>query len=290
MGFNGKQWFLVKIAMSKRKKLTVYDYLKSKGKRQLSNLFIHTVEEAVAAEEAGIDYIVAAHDLPKFGINASLNDVKKIREVAPNCFMQSAGPIPPASEYEAIKFAHDYLSFGVDCIYVGNHSLKWIRAMRDENIPTIGHVGLIPGKATWIGGLRAIGKTADEAIGVLKHTLDLQEAGVIGVELEVVPPKVAKVITDKVEIITMSMGSGSDCDAQFLFSNDVLGWNEGHIPRHARVYRNFKKEYARLQEERILAFKEFHEDTINKKFNDPKINVQIKDDEFDKFLELAEKI
>ena len=290
MGFNGKQWFLVKIAMSKRKKLTVYDYLKSKGKRQLSNLFVHTIEEAAAAEEAGIDYIVAAHDLPQFGINASLNDVKKIREVAPNCFMQSAGLIPPASEYEAIKFAHDYLSFGVDCIYVGNHSLKWIRAMRDENIPTIGHVGLIPGKATWIGGLRAIGKTADEAIGVLKHTLDLQEAGVIGVELEVVPPKVAKVITDKVEIITMSMGSGSDCDAQFLFSNDVLGWNEGHIPRHARVYRNFKKEYARLQEERILAFKEFHEDTINKKFNDPKINVQIKDDEFDKFLELAEKI
>ena len=276
--------------MIKRKKLTVYDYLKSKGKRQLSNLFVHTIEEAAAAEEAGIDYIVAAHDLPKFGINASLNDVKKIREVAPNCFMQSAGPTPPASEYEAIKFAHDYLSFGVDCIYVGNHSLKWIRAMRDENIPTIGHVGLIPGKATWIGGLRAIGKTADEAIGVLKHTLDLQEAGVIGVELEVVPPKVAKVITEKVEIITMSMGSGSDCDAQFLFSNDVLGWNQDHIPRHARVYRNFKKEYARLQEERVSAFKEFHEDAINKNFNDPKITVQIKDDEFDKFLELAEKI
>ena len=276
--------------MIQRKKLTVYDYLKSKGKRQLSNLFVHSVQEAAAAEEAGIDYIVAAHDLPQFGINASLNDVKKIREVAPSCFMQSAGPIPPASEYEAIKFAHNYLSFGVDCIYVGNHSLKWIKAMRDENIPTIGHVGLIPGKATWIGGLRAIGKTADEAIGVLKHTLDLQEAGVIGVELEVVPPKVAKVITEKVEIITMSMGSGSDCDAQFLFSNDVLGWNEGHIPRHARVYRNFKKEYARLQEERISAFKEFHEDTINKNFNDPKITVQIKDDEFDKFLELAEKI
>ena len=276
--------------MTKRKKLTVYDYLKSKGKRQLSNLFVHTVEEAAAAEEAGIDYIVAAHDLPQFGINASFNDVKKIREVAPNCFMQSAGPIPPASEYEAIKFAHDYLSFGVDCIYVGNHSLKWIKAMRDENIPTIGHVGLVPGKSTWIGGLRAIGKTADEAIDVLKHTLDLQDAGVIGVELEVVPPKVAKVITEKVEIITMSMGSGSDCDAQFLFSNDVLGWNEGHIPRHARVYRDFKKEYARLQAERILAFREFHDDTINKKFNDPEITVQIKDDEYDKFLELAEKI
>ena len=175
----------------------IYDYLNQR-KRQLSNLFVHTVEEAAAAEQAEIDYIVAAHDLPQFGINASLNDVKKIREVAPSCFMQSAGPVPPASEYEAIKFINDYCH-GVDCIYVGNHSLKWIKAMRDENIPTIGHVGLIPGKATWIGGLRAIGKTADEAIGVLKHTLDLPDAGVIGVELEVVPPKVARLLQKKLK-------------------------------------------------------------------------------------------
>ena len=47
---------------SKRKKLTTYDYLASKGKRQLSNLFVHSVDEAAAAEEAGIDYIVTAHD------------------------------------------------------------------------------------------------------------------------------------------------------------------------------------------------------------------------------------
>ena len=45
-----------------------------------------------------------------------------------------------------------------------------------------------------------------------------------------------------------------------------------------------------MQKERVDAFKEFHEDTINKNFNDPKITVQIEDKEFDKFLELAEKI
>ena len=52
----------------------------------------------------------------------------------------------------------------------------------------------------------------------------------------IVPPKVAAVVTKKTEIIIMSMGSNSDCDAQFLFFNDVLGWTEGHIPRHARIY------------------------------------------------------
>ena len=137
---------------------------------------------------------------------------------------------------------------------------------------------------------RAIGKTAEEAIEVLRHTLELQEAGAIGVEFEVVPPKVAAIVTKKVDIITLSMGSGSDCDGQYLFANDILGYTKGHMPRHARVYRQFNKEFEKLQKERISAFKEFHNDTINKNFNDSKITVSIEDAEYEKFLKLSEKI
>ena len=272
-----------------RKKLTVYDYLKCKGQRQLSVLFVHNAEEARAAEEAGIDMICTSHDAPQFGIFNSFDELKRIREAAPNCFMQSGTASNIASEYDAMKVSHKYLEIGADVIYGGNWSYKIIRGLRDENIPINSHVGLVPGKATWIGGFRAIGKTADEALGVLQHTLELQEAGAIGVELEVVPPKVAEVITKKVEIMTLSMGSGSGCDGQYLFANDVLGYTDGHTPRHARIYRNFKKEFAKLQEERILAFKEFHKDTIDKKFDDPKITVGIEDNEFEKFLELSNK-
>ena len=75
-----------------------------------------------------------------------------------------------------------------------------------------------------------------------------------------------------------------------FFANDVLGYTIGHIPRHARIYRQFKKEYEKLQKERVAAFKEFHSDTVNKKFNDPKITIGIEDREYEKFLELAEKI
>ena len=272
-----------------RKKLTVYDYLRCKGKRQLSVLFVHSAEEAKAAEEAGIDMICTSHDAPQYGVFNSFEELKRIREAAPNCFMQSGGAVNVASEYEAMKLAHKYMDIGADVVYGGTWSYKWIRALRDENIPINSHVGLVPGKATWIGGFRAIGKTADEAAGVLQHTLELQEAGVIGVELEVVPPRVATIITHKVKIMTLSMGSGSGCDGQYLFANDVLGYTSGHMPRHARVYKNFKKEYERLQNERIDAFKSFHDDTINKKFDDPKITVGIEDNEYDKFLKLAEK-
>ena len=273
-----------------RKKMTVKDFLDSKGKRQLSVLFVHNVEEALAAEEAGIDMIIAAYDIPQHGINATLQDVIKMREAAPNCFFQSAVPhLTFASEYELIKGSFKLLDLGIDCIYCAN-SIDWIKAMRKENIPVISHVGLIPSKATWLGGFRAIGKTAEEASEVLKHTLELEEAGVIGVELEVVPTKVAGEITKRTKMITMSMGSGSDCDAQYLFANDVLGYTKDHIPRHSRIYRDFKKEYNKLHNERVGAFKEFHNDTINRNFNDPKITVGIEDSEFEKFLKLSKKL
>ena len=272
-----------------RKKLTVHDYLQCKGKRQLSVMFVHNAEEAAAAEEAGIDMICTSHDAPQYGVFNSFEELKRIREAAPSCFMQSGGAVNVASEYEAMKLAQKYLDVGADVVYGGTWSYKWIRALRDENIPINSHVGLVPGKASWIGGFRAIGKTANEAEEVLIHTLELQEAGVIGVELEVVPHKVAKIITQKVNIMTLSMGSGSGCDGQYLFANDVLGYTTGHMPRHARVYKNFKKEYQRLQNERVEAFKSFHNDTVNKQFDDPKITVSIEDKEYENFLKLADK-
>ena len=69
-----------------------------------------------------------------------------------------------------------------------------------------------------------------------------------------------------------------------------MGYTKGHIPRHARIYRDFKKEHEKLQKERINAFKEYHNDTINKNFNDPKITVGIDDKEFENFLKFSEKL
>ena len=76
---------------------------------------------------------------------------------------------------------------------------------------------------------------------------------------------------------------------QYLFSQDVLGYTEGRMPRHARVYRDFKKEYNYLHQELVKAFKEYIKDVEEKKFDDPKITVSIEQREFDKFQNLIEK-
>ena len=133
-----------------------------------------------------------------------------------------------------------------------------------------------------------MGKTADEAIQLLRDAKELDDAGVIAIEVEVVPVRVAAEISKRVKCITISMGSGSGCDAQYLFSQDMLGTNTGHVPRHSRVYRQFHKELERLQKERVAAYREFIDDVKKKSFNDPKITVGIDDGEFEKFMKLLD--
>ncbi len=272
-----------------KNKLTVYELLKLKGVRQIHEVYVNNVEEAIAAEEAGIDMICTAYDMPHHGIFGKLDDVKRIRDAAPNTHLMSAAPEKSyATADEAVRAAYKLLSIGCDSFYTNNSS-SIIRSLRKEKVPVISHVGLIPGHVNWIGGFRAIGKNAKEAIEVLEHALELDDAGAIGLEVEVVPPKVAEIITKKVKLLTISMGSGSGCDGQYLFSQDILGYNTGHVPRHSRIYRNFKKEFDKLHFERVNAYKEFIKDTEDKKFDDPKITVGIEDKEYESFLKLSDK-
>ena len=267
-----------------KKKLTVYDLLQLKGKKQIHDVYVNNVEEAVAAEEAGMDMIVTAYGMPQHGIYGTFEDVKRIREAAPNTHLMSAAPERSfATEDEAVRAAYKLLSIGCDSFYT-NNSTNIIKALYREKVPVISHVGLIPGHANWIGGFRAIGKTAEEAMGVLEHALELDDAGAIAVELEVVPMKVAEIITKKVKLLTISMGSGSLCDGQYLFSQDILGYNKGHIPRHAKVYSNLSDDYDRIKSKSIEAYKNFKNDVVSNIYPEQKHDIDIPDNEYEKFV------
>jgi 3-methyl-2-oxobutanoate hydroxymethyltransferase len=84
------------------------------------------------------------------------------------------------------------------------------------------------------------------------------------------------------------MGSGVECDAQYLFADDVLGQNRGHMPRHSKVYRNFAAEYDRLQRERVSAFCEFVADVDSKAFPEEKHIVHMDPEELKVFLQGVE--
>jgi 3-methyl-2-oxobutanoate hydroxymethyltransferase len=262
--------------MKKPVRPTVQDLLAMKGKRQLSMLRVVTLDEAAAAEAAGIDMISIPHELlfdPQF------------RDAAPGRFAIPGGDYGQigATTDEILRSAVKMRAASADAIYCAA-SLQTVRRLRDEYIPVCGHTGLIPSHATWTGGFKAVGKTAESAAYVYKQVKDLEAAGAFCVEIEVVPAEVAAAISKLTPMLLLSMGAGAGCDAQYLFSEDVLGLNRGHYPRHAKVYRNLAAEYDRIQAERIAAFSEYASDVTNGAYPEERHRLPIDPEELSKFL------
>lgn len=233
------------------KRLTVADLRALKGERQLTMLRVTTMDEAAAAERAGIDLVSVPPELlcrPDY------------RDMAPSLFsIPGMDYFDVGTSDDFIRWSFNMLRHGADAVYC-SASLNTIRAMTDEAVPVIGHVGLVPSRRTWTGGFKAVGKTADSAMAIWEAVQALEAAGAFGAEIEVVPVEVAQAISERTSLIMLSMGAGAGCDAQYLFADDILGANRGHIPRHSKVYRDFAGEYDRLQKERIAAFEEYRLD------------------------------
>ena len=124
----------------------------------------------------------------------------------------------------------------------------------------------MPRRSTWTGGLRAGGKTLDEAIWVYREIKALQDAGAYAVEVEVIPEALLVEISKRTTLLTSSIGGGSGGDIQFLFAEDVLGNNPPPYPRHSKQYRNLYKMKLEMQAERVAGFKQFVDDVQQGRF------------------------
>lgn len=253
-----------------------------KGKKCLTHIHVKSPEEAAAAEAAGLDLLSCSYD----SIEAQIR-LPKIVAAAPNSFISCATPHGMSSAAEAIKIAFQALEAGASSVYC-SASPTIIKAMADEKIPVVGHLGLVPRHVTWTG-YRAIGKTADEAVELFRQMKRLEDAGAYAAELEVVPKELASFLSKNTSMLLMSLGSGDGCDTQFLFSCDILSDYDERIPRHAKAYRNFKAELDRLQQERIAAFKEYVADVTEGRFPTEAQTIKLKPgvlEEVQKWLDL----
>lgn len=242
-----------------RKKYTVYDLQQLKGKRVLTHIHVKSPEEAAAAEQAGIDLMSCSFDSPE-----SQARLPALVAAAPNSFLSGATPHGLATQEEAIRVGFKALEMGASSVYC-SASPFIIEGMARERIPVVGHLGMIPRHVTWTN-YRAIGRTADEAKKLYQQMKDLENAGAYAAELECVPHNLASFLSKQTKMILMSLGSGSGCDTQFLFSDDILGDYDERLPRHAKAYRNFLEENRRLQKERVAAFGEYIADVKEGRF------------------------
>ena len=242
---------------------TVKSLRDQKGKRVLVETLPFSVDEAVAAEEAGVATMKVRFD-PSHPELA-----EAIRAAAPNTFMAFSVPlVAAASETEAVRLAYDAMTIGADAIMC-QWSPRFVSAAAEAGVPVQGHAGLVPRKSTWTGGLNAVGKTVEEAIRVYQDIKALEEAGAYAVEVEVIPDELLRKISERTTLLTSSIGAGSGGDIQFLFADDILGNHPPPYPRHSKQYRNLYEMKQKMQLERVAGFKEFVDDVQAGRFPGP---------------------
>ena len=261
---------------------TVKDLRDQKGVRVLVETVPFTPEEAAAAEEAGVDTMKVRFD------PTNPEPAIAMRRAAPNTFMAFSIPlVAAASETEAVRLAYDAMVVGADAVMC-QWSPRFISAATEAGVPVQGHAGLVPRRSTWTGGLRAVGKTVDEAIWVYQKIKEFESAGAYAVEVEVIPEELLAAISKRTTLLTSSIGAGSGGDMQFLFAEDILGNNPPPYPRHSKQYRELYKLKQEMQEQRISGFKEFIDDVKSGKFPGPEHVIRAKEGLVDKFVEAVE--
>jgi len=124
----------------------------------------------------------------------------------------------------------------------GETVAETVKRIIDCGIPVMGHIGLTPQSVYQLGGFKVQGKTPELAEKLLKDACILEEAGAFAVVLECVPAPLARLITQRVNIPTIGIGAGPDCDGQVQVVSDILGLYTDFVPKHA-------KQYAKLAEE-----------------------------------------
>jgi 3-methyl-2-oxobutanoate hydroxymethyltransferase len=150
----------------------------------------------------------------------------------------------------------------------GGPSAARARAIVSAGIPVMGHIGLTPQSATMLGGHKAQGATAAKARQLFADAQALQSAGCFAIVLEAVPARVSERITQALRIPTIGIGAGPGCDGQVLVWHDLLGINEGPMPR-------FVKQYAHLAEDVRRALESYASDVRAGTFPGPENSFKI---------------
>lgn len=150
----------------------------------------------------------------------------------------------------------------------GAHSVKLeggevyaplVERLVGAGIPVMGHLGLTPQSVHAMGGFKVQGKDAKAAERILRDAKALEAAGAYAIVLEGVPVELARVVTAQLEIPTIGIGAGVDCDGQVLVCYDLLGMFDDFVPK-------FVKRYAEIGNDIVDAVAQYKEEVVAGEF------------------------
>jgi 3-methyl-2-oxobutanoate hydroxymethyltransferase len=184
-----------------------------------------------------------------------------------------------ASDEQAIATAQRFIKeSGCDAVKLerGGTSVERARAIVGAGIPVMGHVGLTPQTATALGGHKAQGRTAHDALTVARDAIALEQAGCFAIVFEAIPARVTEELMERLEVPVIGIGAGPATDGQVLVFHDLLGIYDGHVAR-------FVKRYGEVKAQMVAGVAEYAADVRAGSFPAPEHTYSIDDEELARF-------
>ena len=141
----------------------------------------------------------------------------------------------------------------------GREVLEVVTRLVEVGIPVMGHLGLRPQSVHQMGGYRKQATQPLAADALIGDAVALERAGACALVLEAIPADLAATVTARLDVPTIGIGAGPDCDGQVLVSYDMLGLSSGHVP-------SFVKQYAALGNAIAAATREYVDDVRSGKY------------------------
>jgi 3-methyl-2-oxobutanoate hydroxymethyltransferase len=236
--------------------ITVRDLRAFKAqRRRFAMLTAYDYPTAQILDEAGIPVLLVGDSLAQtilgyettlpVTMEEMLHHTKAVARGAKNALI--VGDMPflsyQVSLQEGVTNAGRFLKEG------GAHAVKiegWmpelVEQLSSRGIPVMAHLGLTPQSVHAMGGYRVQGRSDEDAQRLLEHAMGMEKAGAFSLVLEGIPSDLGREITQAIEIPTIGIGAGPDCDGQVLVITDLLGMNSGRYPKFAKPYADLRAE------------------------------------------------
>ncbi len=246
---------------------------KDKGER-ITMLTAYDYTTATLLDEAGVDSILVGDSLGmvmlgyentlKVTMDDMIHHTKAVARGTSNALL--IGDMPFLSYHvsveESVRNAGRFVQEGgAQAVKLegGQDVIEHIHAINRAQIPVLGHLGLTPQSVNAMGGFKLQGKDIETARQIIDDALLLQDAGVFGIVLECVPSELARIVTEKIEIPTIGIGAGAQCDGQVLVIQDLLGMFRKMRPK-------FVKTYSQGGDDTVAAVKQYIDEVRSQAF------------------------
>ncbi len=282
---------------TERKKRTITEIRESKTTgEKMVYMSVPDYTSARWAEMGGVDVAVVGDSLAMVAhghpntvpatMEMMIMHSLAVRRGAPNTFVLGCMPYQSYNTVDralvnATRFMQEA---GADAVKPqgGKSQAHVLRALVDSGIPTASHIGLTPHTVAVFGGFRIQGRTAVAAMKILEDALAIEDAGCFMLEFEAVPAKIARLISEQLEIPTIGIGAGAGTDGQILLCYDLLGVFTDFKPK-------FTKRYTNLTEVAVRGISQYASEVRGGVFPDDDHSYGVDDTEFEAFAAMVEK-